>query len=72
VPPDFEPKNTDGELVAFTLEDASHVLALAREGDAFKFNVNLVLIDFGLRHGLISPDDPEYLDLVTQLRRPLD
>jgi 8-oxo-dGTP pyrophosphatase MutT (NUDIX family) len=72
VPKDFTPQNTDGELVAFTLEDAAHVIDLVRQGDTFKFNVNLVLIDFALRHGLISPDDPEYLDLVTQLRRPLD
>jgi 8-oxo-dGTP pyrophosphatase MutT (NUDIX family) len=72
VPKDFTPKNNDGELVEFTLEDAAQVISLARQGDAFKFNVNLVLIDFALRHGLIAPDDPEYLDLVTQLRRPLD
>jgi 8-oxo-dGTP pyrophosphatase MutT (NUDIX family) len=72
VPRDFTPKNIDGELVAFTLEDAREVIARVRDGDEFKFNVNLVLIDFGLRHGLIAPDDPEYLDLVTQLRRPLD
>ncbi len=72
LPHDFRPKNTDGELVAFTLEEASKVIALAREGDAFKFNVNLVLIDFALRHGLIDADDPEYLDLVTGLHRPID
>jgi len=72
VPKDFVPKNNDGELVEFTLEDAGQVIDLVRQGDTFKFNVNLVLIDFALRHGLISPDDPEYLDLVTQLRRPLD
>jgi len=71
-PRDFAPKNNDGELVAFTLEDAREVLARVRASDDFKFNVNLVLIDFALRHGLIAPDDPEYLDLVTQLRRPLD
>ena len=40
--------------------------------DEFKFNVNLVIIDFALRHGLVPPDDPEYLDLVTGLHRPLD
>jgi 8-oxo-dGTP pyrophosphatase MutT (NUDIX family) len=72
VPPDFTPKNNDGELVAFTLESAADIMAMVRDGDAFKFNVNLVLIDFALRHGLISPDDPEYLDLVTTLHRPLD
>ncbi len=72
LPRDFTPKNTDGELVAFTLEDAREVIARVRDSDDFKFNVNLVVIDFALRHGLISPDDPEYLDLVTGLRRPRD
>jgi len=43
-----------------------------RDTDDFKFNVNLVIIDFALRHGLVAPDDPDYLDLVTGLRRPLD
>jgi hypothetical protein len=72
LPRDFTPKNTDGELVAFTLEDARAVVTRARDSDDFKFNVNLVLIDFALRHGLIAPDDPEYLDLVTGLRRKID
>jgi hypothetical protein len=72
LPRDFTPKNTDGELVAFTLEDAREVVTRARNSDDFKFNVNLVLIDFALRHGLIAPDDPEYLDLVTGLRRQRD
>ena len=72
LPRDFTPKNNDGELVAFTLEDAREVIARVRESDDFKFNVNLVLIDFALRHGLVSAEDPEYLELVTRLRRPLD
>jgi len=72
LPRDFTPRNNDGELVAFTLEDAREVIRRVRESDDFKFNVNLVLIDFALRHGLISPDDSEYLELVTRLRRPLD
>ena len=72
LPRDFTPKNNDGELVAFTLEDAREVIARVRDSDDFKFNVNLVLIDFALRHGLVSADDPEYLELVTRLRRPLD
>ena len=40
-----------------------------RQTDDFKFNVNLVIIDFALRHGLIKPDDREYLDIVIGLRR---
>jgi hypothetical protein len=72
VPRDFVPKNTDGELVAFTLEDAGDVLAAVRDSDDYKFNVNLVLIDFALRHGLVPVDDPEYLDLILGLRRNPD
>jgi 8-oxo-dGTP pyrophosphatase MutT (NUDIX family) len=69
---DFVPRNTDGEIAAFALMDAHDVMERVRRSDDFKFNVNLVLIDFALRHGLVTPDDPEYLDLVTRLHRPLD
>jgi hypothetical protein len=71
-PRDFTPKNNDGELVSFALRDAAEAIAIARDGDDFKFNVNLVLIDFGLRHGLITPDEPDYLALTTGIHRPLD
>lgn len=72
VPADVEPRNTDGEIVAFELRGAREVVDQVRRTDDFKFNVNLVLIDFALRHGIVTADDPEYLDLVTRLRRPLD
>ena len=72
LPRDFQPKNNDGEFVSFSLEEAGHVIDIARKGDDFKFNVNLVLIDFALRHGLIRTDDPDYLDLVTGIHRPID
>jgi 8-oxo-dGTP pyrophosphatase MutT (NUDIX family) len=71
-PADFVPRNTDGEIVAFSLMDAAEVVERVRKTDDFKFNVNLVIIDFALRHGLVAPDDPEYLDLVAGLRRPMD
>jgi 8-oxo-dGTP pyrophosphatase MutT (NUDIX family) len=72
VPPSFTPRNTDGEIVEFRLMDARDVIERVRRTEDFKFNVNLVLIDFALRHGLVAADDPEYLDLVTGLRRSLD
>ena len=71
VPADFVPSNTDGELVSFTLMPADDVVVSVRATDDFKFNVNLVIIDFALRHGVIG-DDAEYLDLVVGLHRPLD
>src|SRR5216683_1585814 len=72
MPADFAPKNRDGEIVQFELMPASVVLERVRTTDEFKFNVNLVILDFALRHGLLRPDDPEYLDVVTGLHRPLD
>jgi len=46
------------------------VVEILRETDDFKFNVNLVLIDFLARHGLIEPDrEPDYAAVVRGLRR---
>ena len=72
MPVDFVPKNRDGELVDFQLIPASAVLERIRATSDFKFNVNLVILDFAVRHGLLRPDDPEYLDVATGLHRPLD
>jgi 8-oxo-dGTP pyrophosphatase MutT (NUDIX family) len=69
---DFAPRNTDGEIVSFHLMDAAEVVARVCDSEDFKFNVNLVIIDFALRHGLVPPDHPDYLALITGLRRPLD
>ena len=46
----------DGEVARFELWPIERVLATVRSGDAFKFNVNLVLIDLFLRRGLIAGD----------------
>jgi 8-oxo-dGTP pyrophosphatase MutT (NUDIX family) len=68
LPPDFKPHNTDGELVGFELLPIAEVMELVRTSDAFKFNCSLVVIDFLIRHGLIGPEHPEYLDLAVGLR----
>ena len=72
MPADFLPQNRDGEIVHFDLVPATLVIDRVRTSDDFKFNVNLVILDFALRHGLLRPDDPEYLDVATGLHRPLD
>ena len=69
IPEEIIPVNTDGEVSGFTLMPVESVLDLVRSGDAFKFNVALVLIDFGIRHGLITPDqEPDFDTLATGLR----
>ncbi|MGH7014238.1 MAG: DUF4743 domain-containing protein [Stellaceae bacterium] len=72
IPPGFTPRNTDGEIVSFALMEAQDVVARVRDTDDFKFNVNLVIIDFALRHGMIGPNEPAYLDLVAGLHRQFD
>jgi hypothetical protein len=71
VPADFTPRNTDGEIAHFQLIDAPEVLDRVRAGDEFKFNVNLVIIDFCIRRGLIGPGEPDYLALLERVRDPV-
>ena len=71
-PASFVPRNTDGEIAEFMLMPADEVVARVREGDEFKFNVNLVIIDFALRHGLVTAAEPDYLDIVAGLHRTLE
>jgi len=72
LPADFVPNPADGEVEAFDLWPIARVVETVRGTDHFKFNVNLVMLDFAVRHGLLRPDDPEYLDVATGLHRPLD
>lgn len=53
LPDSFVPHPADGEVQAFELWPIGRALDEVRDGERFKFNVNLVLIDLFLRHGLI-------------------
>ena len=68
VPEDFEPVDRDGEHINFIKVPASKALSLVEDGDEFKFNVNLVIIDFSIRHGILKPDHHEYKLLNRGLR----
>jgi 8-oxo-dGTP pyrophosphatase MutT (NUDIX family) len=72
VPTDFVPTNHDGELAGFELMPLRDILDHIRTTTDFKFNVNLVILDFAVRHGVLRPEDPEYLDVANGLHRPLD
>lgn len=69
LPADFRPKPNDGESAGFELWPIERVMETVRASFDFKFNCNLVIIDFLIREGLIGPDEPEYLALVAGLRR---
>ena len=72
LPAEFVPQNRDGEVVDFALMPAESVIERIRATDDFKFDVNLVFLDFALRHGLIPIEDTEYLAVASGLHRPLD
>lgn len=68
LPADFVPDNPDGEVEEFYLWPVEQVLESVRDTAEFKFNCSLVVIDFLIRHGVIAPDDPDYLPLIAGLR----
>lgn len=70
LPSGFAPRNTDGEVEEFMLLPIQQVMDIVHDTDEFKLNCNLVIIDFLVRHGLLGPDDPDYLDIVVGLRTP--
>ncbi|RKY16886.1 MAG: DUF4743 domain-containing protein [Planctomycetota bacterium] len=63
LPEDFVPAPQDGEVESFELWPAARALQTAAETTDFKFNCPLAIIEFGLRHGLIGPEHPDYLAL---------
>lgn len=68
---DFIPRNTDGEVERFELWPLERVAASVRDSDDWKFNVNLVVIDFLIRHGWLGPDHPDYIALCRGVRGPV-
>ena len=69
LPPDFEPRNEDGEISGFRLLPAAEVMEIVETSFAFKFNCSLVNIDFFVRHGLLRPEHPDYEEILRGLRR---
>jgi 8-oxo-dGTP pyrophosphatase MutT (NUDIX family) len=70
VPEGVEPVNTDGEVAAFERWPLARVAEALAAGDRFKFNVPLVILDFTIRHGALTPDDPDYMAILQGLHGP--
>ena len=68
MPGDFQPTPTDGEVDAFYLWPVEDVMQRIRDTDDFKFNAALVIIDFAIRHGVLTPEDPEYIVVTEGMR----
>lgn len=69
LPAEFTPVNKDGEIASFRFMELEEVESILSAGEDFKFNVALVLIDFLIRHGYLTPAHLDYSDLALGLWR---
>ncbi len=69
LPAAFEPEPLDGEIEEFHLWPVERVMETVADTAAFKFNCNLVCIDFFVRHGLIDPESTDYMAILRGLRQ---
>lgn len=67
LPDGFQPVCQDGEVEEFMLMPVMEVASLVRDTDQFKLNCNLVIIDFLIRHQVITPDEADYPQLLEGL-----
>lgn len=65
---DFVPRCTDGEVEEFYLMSVEEVMDLVKNSDEFKLNCNLVITDFFVRHGYLTPKDRDYIEIISSLR----
>ena len=72
LPEDFVPQCQDGEVESFGLWPIDEIAQLVRDTTEFKPNCNLVVLDFLVRHGVIGPEHPDYLAIVSGLHATLD
>ena len=64
LPDSFVPACQDGEVESFKRLPIKNVLHLVETSNDFKYNCNLVIVDFAIRHGLLNGDNtPSYASL---------
>jgi hypothetical protein len=69
MPDGLSPLCADGEVEEFRLLPVPDLLDSIRHSlPLWKPNAALVVIDFAMRHGLISPDEPGFVTLAQKLR----
>ncbi|VUC27038.1 unnamed protein product [Clonostachys rosea] len=72
VPLDLVCKPNDNEVESFELLAVSEIMAALSRRE-FKPNSGLVMLDFLIRHGVVtSENEKDYLNIITRLHRPLD
>lgn len=72
LPTDVVPKPSDDEVEEFYLMGVDEVREALKKGE-FKPNCAIVLVDFFVRHGILSQDnEPDFLEIVARLHRRMD
>lgn len=71
LPEDVVPKPSDDEVAGFELMSVDEVKS-ALAGGEFKPNCALVLLDFFVRHGVLTAEEEGYIEIVARLHRRLD
>jgi hypothetical protein len=71
LPADFQPRNEDGEVAEFQLWSLDQLEQNLRNADDFMFDAALAKLDLLVRLGAIGPEEPDYLDIIAHLRRPV-
>lgn len=71
LPEDVEPKPSDDEVEEFELKTVEEVKEALRNGE-FKPNCAVVLLDFFVRHGILTAEDEGYVEIVARLHRRLE
>ena len=67
LPTAFKPRPS-AEISSYALMPLAEALKLVRTTTRFKFNVNLVIIDFAIRHGAVTPEtEPDFERIVEGL-----
>jgi hypothetical protein len=70
VPEDFTPVPVDGEVHEFRLMPVDEVARIVETSDEFKYNCNLVVIDWLMRTGRIDAEHPDFHALSVGLHQP--
>jgi len=66
----LEPKAIDGEVAKFELWNSTTLLEEVQSGSRLRPAMRLVITDFLIRHGIITPDaEPDYVAIQTALHR---
>ncbi len=69
LPADFIPRPNDNEVDSFQLYPIAELLDIIANTQDFKFNCAVVVIDFAIRHGIITAEHPDYLALQSGMHR---